>query len=216
MSLLQLRIPLVLAFLCGLLGATMHFLPGVGVSQLKETIATWSRVIGGMAGLLGIYSLVHLHLGRMRKQVEGWGYSLFFFVGFLGVLVATIYNGGEWFWRDPEAGTAYHWLYRHLFTSAGATMFSVLGFFIASAAYRTFRARSASATILLVAAIVVMLGRAPLGGMITHYIPDAADWLMMVPNVAAKRGVIFGVSLGMIATSLKIIFGIERAYLGGR
>jgi len=43
----------------------------------------------------------------------------------------------------------------------------------------------------------------------------AADWIMGVPNLAAKRGILLGVSLGAIATSIKIIFGVERQYLGG-
>jgi hypothetical protein len=33
--------------------------------------------------------------------------------------------------------------------------------------------------------------------------------------MAAQRGVMMGIGLGMIATSLRIIFGIERTYMGG-
>ncbi|MEK7369523.1 MAG: hypothetical protein AABZ62_07640, partial [Planctomycetota bacterium] len=65
------------------------------------------------------------------------------------------------------------------------------------------------------AAIIVMLGRVPIGALISEYLPMAADWIMGVPNLAAKRGILLGVSLGAIATSIKIIFGIERQYLGG-
>ena len=60
-----------------------------------------------------------------------------------------------------------------------------------------------------------MLGRVPIGAYISDYVPAAADWLLNVPNLAAKRGILLGVSLGAIATSLRIIFGIERSYLGG-
>ena len=215
MRLLQLTLPLIVALLCGLLGAAINFVPHPTAAELKEDLAVWSRFIGSFAVLLGIYSLVRLHLNRMRQREAGWGYSLFFFVGFVGMSVAGLYNGGEWFWNDTGNAVQFRWLYRHLFTAAGATMFSVLGFFIASAAYRTFRAKTASAAVLLSAAIIVMLGRAPLGGLITHYIPDMAEWIMMVPNTAAKRAVLFGVCLGVLATSLKIIFGVERTYLGG-
>jgi hypothetical protein len=67
---------------------------------------------------------------------------------------------------------------------------------------------------LLVAAILVMWGRVPLG---EHLIPGVgyiAEWIMNVPNTAAQRGILIGVSLGGIATSIKIICGIERSYLG--
>ena len=60
-----------------------------------------------------------------------------------------------------------------------------------------------------------MLGRVPIGAYISDLIPEAMLWLLSVPNLAAKRGILIGVSLGAIATALRIIFGIERSYLGG-
>ena len=215
MRFFQLTLPLIAALLFGVLGAGINYVPHPGAGELKETLSQWSRIIGGFAVLLSVYSLLRLHCTRIRRQQAGWAYSLFFFAGFLAMLVPCVRNGGEWFWHDQTQDAAFLWMYQHMFGAMGATMFSVLGFFIASAAYRTFRAKTASAAILLIAAIIVMLGRAPIGGLITHYIPDMQEWIMMVPNIAAKRAVMFGVCLGVVATSLKIIFGIERTYLGG-
>jgi len=215
MKLFRLVLPLLVALTCGLLGVAIHFVPHPSAGELKKTLAQWSIVIGGFAVLLGVYSLTRIHVEKIRRRGPGWGYSIFFFVGFLGMSVAGLYNGGQWFWHDAVGGAQFRWVYRYVFTAAGATMFSVLGFFIASAAYRTFRARTFLAGILLSAAIVVMLGRAPLGELITPYIPAMAEWIMMVPNIAAKRAILFGVCLGGIATALKIMFGIERTYLGG-
>jgi hypothetical protein len=164
---------------------------------------------------IGAYSLFHMHWNRIRQKVAGWGYSMFVFFGAGITIIFGLINGGEFFWTDKQAGTMFDWIFDNVQVPAGATIFSILAFFMASAAYRTFRARNKEATILLIAAIIVMLGRVPIGTMISQYIPVAADWIMSVPNLAAKRAILIGVSIGVIATSIKIIFGIERAYLGG-
>jgi len=111
-----------------------------------------------------------------------------------------------------------------------ATMFALLAFFIASAAFRAFRIRSAEAALLAVAALIVMLGRVPAGDAMLRAIVDHAgvphairawrisdlqQWIMDVPQNAAKRAILIGAAMGVMATGLRVILGIERAYLGG-
>lgn len=106
-------------------------------------------------------------------------------------------------------------LYEGIMVSCGSTMFAMLAFYMCSAAYRAFRMRNLHAGVLLVSAFLVMLGQIPLA---TAYIPwlhDLRQWILDVPNLASKRGIMIGVGLGAAATSFKIILGIERAWLGG-
>ena len=215
MNFFKRTIPMIIAFVMGLLMAFQYYVPHESSQDLLKVVTRWGMIISGFAMFIGAYSLFHMHWNRIRQKVAGWGYSIFVFFGAGITIIFGLINGGEFFWNDKQTGTMFDWIFNNVQVPAGATIFSILAFFMASAAYRTFRARNKEATILLVAAIIVMLGRVPIGTMISQYIPVAADWIMSVPNLAAKRAILIGVSIGVIATSIKIIFGIERAYLGG-
>jgi len=215
MNTLARTIPITIAFVMGIVMIGQYYVPAQASQDFLRGVVLWSRIIGGFAIFLGAYSLFRMHLGRIRQQVEGWGYSTFFFVGAVVTLVVGFYNGGEGPFGRLQAGTAFRWLFDYVYTPAGATVFALVGFFIASAAYRTFRARTAESAVLLVAAIIVMLGRVPVGAYLSRWIPVVTDWIMSVPNLAVKRAILIGICLGSIGTSLKIIFGIERTYLGG-
>ncbi|MDI6733498.1 MAG: hypothetical protein QME51_05705 [Planctomycetota bacterium] len=225
-------IPLIIAFILGITLALRYYIP----HQIGEDYLTiwskWARIIGGFAIVLGLYSLFHLHLAKIKRKMPGWGYSIIVFLGFavtiflglireieifIGIILGKSIDLSSPFasYEASPFGSAYDWIYQYIFNACGATMFSILAFFIASAAYRTFRARSREATILLIAAIIIMVARVPIGGLISSFIPELADWIMEVPNMAAKRGILLGICLGSIATSLRVIFGIERSYLGG-
>jgi len=215
MRTIKLTIPLTLAFLMGLFGFFIHYCPGTWAADTKGDIALWLRLIGGVAVVLGIYGLLNLHISKVRAKKEGWGYSLLFVVTFLVTVGAATYNAGRWLTEPQAARSLYQNIYNAIYDPAGATIFSLLGFFIASAAVRTFRARNLEATILLVAAVIVMIGRVPMGEALSPYFPRITDWIVAVPNMAAKRAILIGISLGLIATSLRVVFGIERSYLGG-
>ena len=103
-------------------------------------------------------------------------------------------------------------------------MYSFLAFFVASASYRAFRAKNREATLLLIAAFIILLGRTPFGMMVTGWIPDSASllqipnlaiWIMNSPNLAGQRAIMIGIGLGVVSMSLRLILGIERSYLGG-
>ena len=216
MLFLRRTLPLIIAFVIGIIGILVYYIPHSAAQNLEQELATWDRIVAAFALLLGIYSLMRLHSSRVRRQNASWGYSFLVFAGFILMISFAIYNDGQGPFNAQVADSGpFVWMYDYVQVPSDATMFSILAFFIASAAYRTFRARTPEAAILLVSAIIVMIGRVPIGEMISHLIPAAANWLMDVPNVAAKRGILLGVSVGAVATALRIIFGIERSYLGG-
>ena len=216
MLFLRRTLPLIIAFVLGLIGILVFYIPHSGAQALEQELTKWDRIVAAFALVLGIYSLMRLHWGRVRRQHAGWGYSFLVFVGFVVTALFAIYNDGIGpFQAQVLDSGPFNWMYKYVQVPADATMFSILAFFIASAAYRTFRARTPEAAILLVSAVIVMIGRVPIGALIYSVFPDLAQWMMDVPNLAAKRGILLGVSLGAVATALRIIFGIERSYLGG-
>ena len=208
-------LPMAIALVCGLVAAVIYYIPHGWAQELERELALWLRIVAAFAYFLGLYSLLRLHWGRIASRQAGWGYSLVVYAGFGLMLAFVVFNRGNGPFAPQASGGGYQWLFDHVHVPCASTMFSLLAFFIASAAYRTFRARTPEAAILLVAAVITMVGRVPVGRAISGFLPQASEWLMAVPNLAAKRGIMLGVCLAAVATSLRIIFGIERSYLGG-
>jgi len=205
----QRTLPVLITFVFGTALVLQYYVPHPASESFLQEMSVWNQIIAGFAIVLGVGSLLSTHYLKIKHQESGWGYS-----GVLFVSMFVMFGAGLWAEGKAE-GTVFGWFYDYVLVALQGTMFSLLAFFVASAAYRAFRARSLEATILLGAAVIVMAGRVPLGEYLLPGIGQISDWIMNVPNTAAQRGILIGVSLGGIAISIKIIFGIERAYLGG-
>jgi len=206
-------LPLAITFLMGTAFAVQYYVPHPISEEAITTVSQWMQIISGFALLLGIASLFHVHAVKIKRQAAGWGYSLVLYVAILGTMLVGFISHGEI--TVNGASTGFGWMYDYMMVPLQATMFSILAFFIASAAYRAFRARSREAGVLLAAAIIVMMGRVPLGQFLLPWTWDVTQWLLNVLNSAVRRAILIGVSMGAVALSVKIILGIERSYLGG-
>ena len=201
------QVPLVLCFLFGVGIILTRFSPHPISQSFYEEVNTWALIIFPFAFVLATVTLVRSHVTRIRRRTKHWQYSIIVFVGLITMVVIGVPYGPQ----HPF----FEWLFNNLQVPMEATMFSLLAFFIASAAYRAFRARSFEATLLLVTAIIVMLGNVPVGDLIWSETSSMKQWILNNPNLSARRGIILGVSLGVISQSIRIILGIERSYLGG-
>jgi hypothetical protein len=210
---LRRQFPLLITMVTGLLFAGQYYVPHPASEQLLTSVTKWLQIIGGFALVLGITSLFQLHAAKIRRQEAGWGYSVVLYAGIVVTVLVGLWNGGKE--TIDGAMTSFGWIYSYTLVPLQGTMFAILAFFIASAAYRSFRARSREAAVLLVAAMIVMMGRVPLGEYILPISGDLSGWILNVLNAAVRRAILIGVSLGAVALSLKIIFGVERSYLGG-
>jgi hypothetical protein len=174
-----------------------------------EWMNVWAIIIAGMTLILAVGSMTRMHSQRIRRQESGWFYS--------AITLAALYASSVVgvIWTTEQTKSPAKWVFDFVNVPLDGTMFALLAFFIASAAYRAFRARNVEATLMLATAIVVMLGRVTVGAFISPYIPSFANWLFFQPNLAAQRGLMIGIALGATVTAIKIIFGIERPYLVG-
>lgn len=209
---MKLRLPLILCFLCGIFMIVQFFVPPF--TGVYDKLLNWVMIISIPALVIGLTSLIKLHYTRIIRKTPNMPYSIVAFIAMIAMALMGLIGGtGE--------KTGFEWMFKNIQVPMQATMFSLLAFYIASAAYRAFRARTLEATLMLVTAVIVMLARVPIGNFLWHLImPDSnlpeqvSSWILNVPSMAARRGIILGISLGAIATSIKIILGIERSYMG--
>jgi hypothetical protein len=220
------RRPLVaiVTFAAGLFYSVEFFWVGRGaegdnpLSPLVQPAGDLILVLAGFALGLGTINLFMVHGRNVQKQKPGWHNSGMFFVAFLSMLVLA-------FLQHARANSVNQGLYNIWFNGMlqplGATMFAVLAFFIVSASYRAFRIKSGEATLMMIAAFIVMLGQVPIGAWLTGWLPkqgllsnlrleDSSYWILTIPNMAAQRGIDFGIGVGMVAMALRIWLSLEK------
>jgi len=198
---------LLVTFLSGFAVAALFFIPNYKAQAFNSKLLEWTLVVYAFALILGSMSLWNSHARKVRTRAEGWIYSIVTLSSLAAITVLGI-------WKGVGEGTPVGAIYDTVNSPLASTMFALLAFVIASAAFRAFRARSVEATLLLITAIVMMIGRVSIGPIISPHLPGITEWLLDVPNLAAKRAIALGVGLGAVSTALKIILGIEQSYLG--
>ena len=226
------EVPLIITSVVGFIFVVRFFIPHEPFFSLENVSASWIQVIQAFAIWLGVLNLLKVSLDKVYKKEKGWGYSGIIVLSFLAISIAGFFfplwearPTGDSFLAHARKfqypGTSFDWFYTYVYAPLSSTMFATLAFFIASASFRAFRARSFQATLLLLSGFVVMLGSVPVGNVIFDWLPegwqvsDIADWVRNVPQVAGQRAIQIGIALGIISTSLRLILGIERSHLGG-
>lgn len=128
-----------------------------------------------------------------------------------------------WSGSYTAQGSPFWWLYEYVLQPLMTTTFALLGFYVASAAFRAFRAKNLEAILLLGTAFIVLLGRTSAGPALTGWIPEEFKafrldqmtiYIMSIFGTAGNRAIMIGIALGTIATSLKVLLGVDRSYLG--
>jgi len=211
------EVPLFITAAAGLLIILSFFVPHQIVSVPADFLQQTALILRAFGFVLGGVNVLLVNFDAIYKRQPGWIYKVVLVV----TLIATVVIGAVEGRGFLNPGTSSKWIYDNLYANMSATMFALLAFFIASAAFRAFRIRTLEAGLLAVAAIIVMLGRVQLSNLLTASLPEWArlqalqEWILNVPQNASKRAILMGAALGVMATGLRVILGIERTYLSG-
>jgi len=198
-------IPMAIAMAIGSLMLLDFFFDEEHINDLGRFFVESAVIIVAFALVLGLLNVMVVHLRRIIKREGGWFYSIVLVAMALIVMIAGI--------PGPES-TAVTWIFDHIQFPLQAATFSLLAFFVATAAYRGLRVRSLEALAFVATAVVVLLGQVPIGRYLGEFVPAAKDWILDVPSTAGVRGIIIGVALGTIATGVRVLMGLDRPYGG--
>jgi hypothetical protein len=220
------EVPLFITAVIGLFMILSFFVPHQWVSVPADFLQASAVILVAFGYVLGGANALRVNFDAIYKRAPGWQYKIVLVVSLLATLIVGAIEGRGFL--DP--GMRSKWIYDWIYSPMSSTMFSLLAFFIASAAFRAFRIRTVEAGLLAIAALIVMLGRVPLGDLLsdwlfqlkwlpgvphTLHLSSIQEWIMAVPQNTAKRAILIGAALGVMATGLRVILGIERSYLSG-
>ncbi len=196
---------LAVAIVCGVIVLLDFFFPGPEISMISRILVEGVMILAVFGLLLGLLNLLAVHGQRIAQGEEHRGLSGVLILGMVGALIVGI------LWPASEAN---RWVFDHLYAPLQSSMTALLVFFAISAAYRSLRIRNTDALILLVISLFMLFTQLPFGQTLWPELSAIRDWLLAIPVTAGTRGILLGIALGTITTSLRVLLAIDRPYVG--
>lgn len=201
------KLPVVITTVVGILMIADYFLNIPVINTVSASLKSWGVIVSTFALGLGSVNLVGVNVRRLKSKEEKSKWQSFVL---LATLVITSFCG-VFLGMNSDAAV---FMFEGIIKPVDTAMFSMLAFFIGSAAYRAFRFRNAESSILLVVAVIVLLGQIPAGEALFPMLPKPAQWIMQSLNVPGQRGIIISAGIAFVGFSLRVILGLERSHLG--
>jgi hypothetical protein len=176
---------------------------GLHLQDLQTILLDWAITVAAFAFLLGAINVARVNLMRVRQR-KGALYSLVTLAAMLFVLAFGLLDG-------PNS-LVVQWTFNWVLVPLQATLFSLMAFFVVVAAWRVFRLRNLQSTLLLLVGMLILVSQVPLNFPWAEDLTSLKNWILSVPATAGARGIILGVTLGIVATSLRLLLGIDRPY----
>ena len=156
---------------------------------------------------LGSVNLMRIQTNHVRRKAPNWQYSIVLIATFIFFLVFGLIVVGNH--NNPVFAAVWNSVQPPLDT----TLFCLLCFYIASAAFRSFRMRKLEASVMMLAAFIIMLGAVPIGASIWSGMPVLSGWIMRTINTSSLRAMTMGITLGALSQSIRNLIGVERSYM---
>ena len=200
-------IPMVIAFVFGLILIFNWYLPTDMGSGAEDVISSFGVIIAGFAVMIGTIALYLRNIREFNKQV---GLERFYTIWTLLILSIWIIVGVGF----GERSENYRWMFNNIFAPLSSSTYSSLALFIAAGAYRAFRARTWDSTLLVISGILMLFRNTPL--LVATWPPflTIGQWIMDVVTMSTFRGITIGIGLGSIALGIRTLIGLETGYLG--
>lgn len=201
-------IPIALSFIFGVTAIVVSLVVPERVQSVTLALTDTWQIIFTCGLLVGVAAFLANAFGRIARNDDRFYNAV--------MLAGAVVMPALALWGGLEPGSPFVWVFENIQAPMQSTVFALLAFFVASAAFRGMRSRNAPATVLLITALLVIIGRLPL---IDSHLPALSDfilWIREYPSSAAKAGLLVGVALGSVTTALRVILGVERPYLGER
>ncbi len=208
MAALKRVLPTVVAGVVGILVLLSLFASNASLVTLGTYLIDTAVIIAAFALILGVINVLRVHGRKIRQAGPGRFYS-FVLIAAMFVVLAVGLPALPGRPSGPSQ-PAVQWIFENIQAPIQASLSGLLVFFIITAAYRLLRARNLESAVMLIVAIIVLLGQVTLGS--PSVLPALKDWILDVPAMAGVRGILLGVALGVLLTSIRLLLGAERPY----
>lgn len=183
-------------------------------TTLNSYATSWRQaqaIVAAFAVSLSVILLTRTHVRRIQRRrnvIE----STTLLVVMLGTILWGLFRLASGV--SPVVEVNIQRIFTGIVSPGDSTIYAILAFFIASAAYRAFRARSFEAVVLLGTGCIVMLGKAPIGESIWFGFVPLSNFILGVLNKASSRVIVMSSLLATTALYIRIILGYERGWMG--
>lgn len=191
----------------GIVALLGYFLQYDLLVNLRTVLLGWATILAAVALLVGVVNLFSVHWRKSLSDQPGRANSIVLIAAFVITLVIASLVGPT----DPFA----LWIFNYVQIPIEGSLMGILTVVLIYAGMRLLRRKPNLLSIIFIGtAVVILLMTGPLFGIDVPGLANLRTWIGEVPAVAGARGILIGVSLGVVAAGLRILMAADRPYGG--